>query len=59
VGDEVLISGPTTGVIRMAVSELRVNDLVSDKVKKGERFTLQLGQKIRASDKLYKLVDAS
>nr|WP_319400464.1 peptidase U32 family protein [uncultured Carboxylicivirga sp.] len=57
VGDEVLITGPTTGVVQMKVSELRV-DLESVEVtKKGERFSMPVDMKIRRSDKLYKLTE--
>lgn len=56
VGDEILITGPTTGVIKTKVNELRVNNLSTEKVKKGELFSLPVSQKIRPSDKLYKVV---
>lgn len=57
-GDEILITGPTTGVIKTIVNELRVNDRPTGVVKKGDVFSMPLGQKVRPSDKLYKLVDA-
>lgn len=57
-GDEILITGPTTGVIQHRVGSLRVNDQDAATVKKGESFTLPLGEKIRPSDKLYKIVEA-
>jgi U32 family peptidase len=56
VGDEILIIGPTTGVIETFVSEIRVNLLNEDFAKKGEKFSLPIEQTIRRSDKLYKLV---
>jgi putative protease len=58
-GDEILITGPTTGVIQMTVEEIRVNLEKVDKTKKGERFSMPVGVKIRRSDKLYKIVDAN
>lgn len=58
VGDEIIVSGPTTGVVQSKVNELRVNDAVVEKVKKGEVFSLPISAKIRLSDKLYKIVDA-
>lgn len=58
VGDEILITGPTTGVVQTIVNELRVNDRPTGKVKKGDIFSIRLGEKVRPSDKLYKLVDA-
>lgn len=58
VGDEVIITGPTTGYIQMQVTELRKDDQVTQKVVKGEVFSMVVDEKIRPSDKLYKLVPA-
>lgn len=57
IGDSILITGPTTGVVQTIVTELRVDDKQKDKVKKGEVFSFPVDEKIRPSDKLYKLVD--
>ncbi len=59
VGDEILITGPTTGVVQMIVDEIRVNLQKVDKAVKGERFSMPVGVNIRRSDKLYKIVDAN
>lgn len=56
VGDEIMITGPTTGYIQMQVNELRVDDKPTEKVLKGDVFSLLCNEKIRPSDKLYKLV---
>lgn len=58
VGDEILITGPTTGVVQTIVTELRVDDKQQEKVKKGDVFSVPMEEKVRPSDKLYKLVDA-
>jgi putative protease len=58
VGEEVLITGPTTGVIEMKIEELRVDDRPVEEVKKGDRFSMKVGKKIRKSDKLFKWKDA-
>jgi putative protease len=58
VNDEIIITGPTTGYLQMKVEELWVNDKPVDKAEKGETFTLVISEKIRPSDKLYKLVSA-
>jgi putative protease len=58
-GDEILITGPTTGVIKSHIEEIRVDEQGVKKVYKGERFSFPLKQLIRRSDKLYKVVDAS
>ncbi len=57
-GDEIIISGPTTGYIQTTIQEMRLNDEVINKVNKGDNFSFYIDQKIRPSDKLYKLVDA-
>jgi len=57
-GNEILITGPTTGVLQTVVTEIRVKDRATDVVRKGDIFSISLGTKIRPSDKLYKLVDA-
>lgn len=58
VGDEIIITGPTTGVIQTTVSEMRVNNTPVNKASKGDSLSLPIAQKIRPSDKLYKIVDA-
>ena len=58
VGDEILITGPTTGVIQQKIQELRTNGLKAEQVKRGENCTFILPEKIRPSDKLYKIVDS-
>ncbi|MFI5148172.1 MAG: peptidase U32 family protein [Bacteroidia bacterium] len=57
--DEILITGPTTGVIQTTIKELRVDGKPAERVNKGELFSIPLDQKIRPSDKLYKLTDIS
>jgi putative protease len=56
VGDEIMISGPTTGYVQMKVNEIRVDNKIIKSVRKGDVFTLVTEEKIRPSDKLYKLV---
>jgi len=58
VGDDILITGPTTGVIKMKVPELRVDLKPVEETIKGERFSMPVTEKVRKSDKLYKIVDA-
>lgn len=54
VGDEILITGPTTGVIEMMVESMRVDDNEVDEAKKGQDVTFPLEKVIRPSDKIYK-----
>lgn len=54
VGDEVVITGPTTGAIIMTVDEIRVDLKPVERAVKGDRFSIKVDQKIRPSDKLYR-----
>jgi putative protease len=58
VGDEILVTGPTTGVMELTVSELQVERKRVETAEKGEHFSIPVPGIIRRSDKLYKLVDA-
>ena len=55
VGDEVMITGPTTGYVETIISEIRVDNQSTKAVKKGDVFSFPIDIKIRPSDKLYKL----
>ncbi|MFC2090991.1 peptidase U32 family protein [Bacteroidota bacterium] len=54
--DEILIIGPTTGVIETKVRELRVEDLNVDIATKGEACSLPVKDVVRRSDKVYKII---
>jgi putative protease len=58
-GDEIIISGPSTGVVQIKVEEIRVGLTAVDEAKKGEACSIPVGVKLRRSDKMYRLVDAS
>jgi putative protease len=58
VGDEIIISGPTTGVIEMKVPEIRVELSNVEEAQKGVRFSMPIEKVIRRSDKLYKVIPA-
>ncbi|MBR5374647.1 MAG: U32 family peptidase [Paludibacteraceae bacterium] len=58
-GDDILIIGPTTGVIELKVGEIHVGDSTAEKCEKGDLFSIAVPEKIRNSDKLYKWVDSS
>jgi putative protease len=55
VGDEVLITGPTTGALFLTVSEMRVELQSVPSALKGERFSIRTPSKIRPSDRMYKM----
>lgn len=53
VGDEVVITGPTTGALIFKVEELRYDLQPVERVHKGELFSMPVPDKVRPSDKLY------
>ncbi len=56
VGDEIIITGPTTGAIITTVEEIRVDLKPVEKTVKGERFSIKVSEKVRPSDRLYRWV---
>ncbi len=58
VGDKLLVTGPTTGAVFVTLDEARVDLKPVDVVKQGERFSFKIADKIRPSDKLFKLVSS-
>ncbi len=55
-GDEILITGPTTGAVMQTAGEIRVDLQPVAETIKGERFSIKVNEKIRPSDRLYKMV---
>lgn len=58
-GDDIIIMGPTTGVVELKVEELQVDCKSAERCERGTAFSIAVPCKIRPSDKLYKMVDAS
>jgi putative protease len=56
VGDEILITGETTGAYEDVVKEIRVKLEPTDKVEKGTYFSIKTNELIRRNDKLFKIV---
>ncbi len=56
VGDKLLITGPTTGVMYLDAMEIRYELNSVETAHKGERISLPVPDKVRPSDKLFKLV---
>ncbi len=52
-GDEVLIIGPTTGVLEQNADEISVDLQPVLKTVKGEKFSMKVPEMVRRSDKLY------
>jgi putative protease len=57
-GDNILITGRTTGIIESVVGEIRLNNKQVKSVKKGDNFSMKLVHTVRPSDKLYKIVNS-
>jgi putative protease len=55
VGDEILITGETTGAYEDVVNEIRVKLEPVDKVEKGTYFSIKTNELIRRNDKLFKI----
>ena len=56
-GDEIIIIGPTTGVIETTMDEIRVDLKPTEKAIKGEKFSIPVNSVVRRADKLYKLIE--
>ncbi|MGI6074424.1 MAG: peptidase U32 family protein [Fermentimonas sp.] len=58
-GDELLITGPTTGAIFLTADDIRVDLERVDEAVKGDHFSIKTNEKIRPNDQLYKMVAAN
>lgn len=57
IGDQIVITGPSTGYVESTVSEIRSDDgQTVQNAMKGNTISIHVGEKIRPSDKLYKIV---
>ena len=54
-----MITGPTTGVIEMKITELHTDNGPAQEAVKGDKVAFKVDLPIRPSDKLYKIVPAS
>ena len=57
VGDEILITGTTTGALQQKVDEIREDLKPVPKVVQGSLFSIKTSDVVRRGDKLYKIVD--
>lgn len=55
-GDKILITGPTTGIIEAQLDNFFVNGKPSEVAVKGDSLTFALAERIRTTDKLYKII---
>jgi U32 family peptidase len=56
-GDEILIVGPSTGVVEYVAGEIRVDLRITEKAMKGEFCSIMTKEILRRSDKVYKWVE--
>ena len=56
VGDELLVTGPTTGALEFTAAELRLDSGPVSRVVKGQVFSVPVPAKVRLADRLYRLV---
>jgi len=54
VGDEIVITGPTTGALLLTVNDIRVDLKSVPKAVKGDSFSIAVPAKIRPADRLYR-----
>ena len=59
VGDRLLITGPTTGVMYVTPQEIHDDHGPVTTARQGTRVSIAVSGKVRPSDKLFKLVTAS
>jgi putative protease len=57
-GDDILILGPTTGVIEDKVKEIWLDEKKVESAGRGDLITIPIGTFLRLSDKLYRWADA-
>ena len=55
-GDRIYIQGPTTGVIEMTISEIRLDNIAVMRTKKGDVCSIPVPEFLRRADKIYKLI---
>lgn len=53
-GDELIVTGPTTGALMITADDIRVGGRSVDKAVKGDSFSIAVPAKIRPADRLYR-----
>lgn len=57
--DEIIVTGPTTGVIMQKAEEIHFENSPVNRVKQSDLFSIKVNELVRRNDKLYKLEDVS
>lgn len=52
-GQDIMIIGPTTGVLELQLNEIRYDDQMVEKVVKGQRCSIAIDDVVRKNDKVY------
>lgn len=55
-GDEILVTGPTTGAVYHTLDEIQMQHEIVEEINKGDRFAIKFPEKIRPGDKLFKII---
>ncbi len=57
-GDKLMVTGPTTGIVNFVAEEIRYELKPVEVAEKGQRVSIKVSEKVRPSDKLFKIVPA-
>lgn len=57
VGDSLVITGPTTGVVETIVEEIQIDHIPVQGSKKGQRCSILMKTLVRRADKVYRIVE--
>ncbi len=57
IGDTIMITGPTTGIVETKIKEIYVDAKPVKSVKKGKGITISVPEKVRKNDKFYKVIE--
>ncbi len=57
-GEKLMVTGPTTGIVYFTAEEIRYDLQPVEIAEKGQRVSIKVSEKIRPSDKLFKIVPA-
>ena len=57
-GDKLMVTGPTTGIVYFSADEIRYDLQPVEVAEQGQRVSMKVAEKIRPSDKLFKIVPA-
>ncbi|MDO4695610.1 peptidase U32 family protein [Porphyromonas sp.] len=52
-GEELMVSGPTTGAVFLASDDMRMDNIARERVEKGDKFSCLVPEKVRPGDRLY------